>query len=233
MRHGRGRTVEVGRIIGSVDRARELGADFRPRPRRRSDNDRYERIERALERGDELPPVELYKLGFGYYVLDGHHRVAAALARNQVEIDAAVTEYLPLGDKRAARTFAERRAFERSTGLTSIGAVRPETYEALAAEIELFRAEVGDADYREAARRWEARIFRPLWKRVRGARLAQHFPGERSADIIARIATWRSEHPDENHALLSWDAAFERFCTEELGIENLPRAARVPALSAV
>jgi hypothetical protein len=45
--------------------------------------------------GRALPPVELYRLGDGYYVLDGHHRVAAALAVGQLALDARVTEFAP------------------------------------------------------------------------------------------------------------------------------------------
>ena len=74
------RTVEVGRIIGTVGRGRELGQDFRPVKRRKTDEERLNRIRRVMEDGKYLPPVELYKLGFGYYVLDGHHRVAVARA---------------------------------------------------------------------------------------------------------------------------------------------------------
>ena len=40
-----------------------------------------------------MPPVELYRLGNGYYVVDGHHRIAAALAVGQLAIDAHVTLY--------------------------------------------------------------------------------------------------------------------------------------------
>jgi hypothetical protein len=46
-------------------------------------------------RGTVLPPIELYKLGDRYYVVDGHHRVAASLSLGQLEIDAIVTEYTP------------------------------------------------------------------------------------------------------------------------------------------
>jgi hypothetical protein len=90
-------TVDVARINGSVDRARELGADFRPARRwqRTSDNQRFERIRTRMQRGACLPAVELYKLGPDYYVLDGHHRVAAALSLGQLAIDARVTEWLP------------------------------------------------------------------------------------------------------------------------------------------
>jgi len=75
------RTIETSRIVGSVGRSQELGPDFRParRQRRRPDDDRFKRIQRAMEQGMEMPPIDVYKLGFGYYVLDGHHRLAAAL----------------------------------------------------------------------------------------------------------------------------------------------------------
>jgi nucleotide-binding universal stress UspA family protein len=90
-------TVEVARIVGSVGRARELGVDFRPprQKRRLGDEQRLQRVRDALDAGKGLPPVELYKLGSGYYVLDGHHRVAAALQIGQAEIDANVVEYVP------------------------------------------------------------------------------------------------------------------------------------------
>jgi hypothetical protein len=89
-------TVEVSRIVGSVDRASELQADFRPAPsaRRRADDQRFERVRDAMERGKGLPAVELYQLGFGYYVLDGHHRVAAARQLGQLEIEANVVEFV-------------------------------------------------------------------------------------------------------------------------------------------
>ena len=83
-----------------------------------------------MEAGGEMPPVELYKLGFGYYVLDGHHRVAVAHMLDAADIDAEITEFVPIADPEAARTFAERRAFERSTGLTDVGAAHPESYRA-------------------------------------------------------------------------------------------------------
>ena len=43
--------------------------------------------------GECLPPVELHKLGRGYYVVDGHHRIAAALLLGQADVDAIVVEH--------------------------------------------------------------------------------------------------------------------------------------------
>ncbi|HEY8746123.1 MAG TPA: ParB/RepB/Spo0J family partition protein [Chloroflexota bacterium] len=90
------REVAVSRIVGSVGRWHELAEDFRPlrwRPDK-VDDERYAGILRALQRGLTLPPISVYLLDGAYYVLDGHHRVAAAKALGQVFVDAEVTEYL-------------------------------------------------------------------------------------------------------------------------------------------
>lgn len=204
-------TVGVGRIIGSVGRAHELGTDFRPTGQRRSDDQLFRRIRTATEAGANLPPVELYKLGYGYYVLDGHHRVAAARQVGQQEVDAEVTEYLPLGDPEAARLAAERRAFERSTGLTSVEATRPETYVELVELIDTYRAEEGIADYRHAAQRWYGAVYRPLWQRIRELQLTRYFPGERPADLIARVGAWRAAALAGGTPSVDWTEALERF----------------------
>ena len=90
-------TVDVAQVVGSVGRSHELGLDFRPSTRneRIDDSERYSRVRTAMRHDRPLPPVELYKLGCAYYVLDGHHRVAAALDLGQLAIDASVTEHVP------------------------------------------------------------------------------------------------------------------------------------------
>lgn len=211
------RTVEVGRIIGTVGRVRELGPDFRPIKKRKGDEDRLNRIRRAMEDGKRLPPLELYKLGFGYYVLDGHHRVAAAREIGVVEMEADVTEFVPLADPEAARTFAERRAFERSTGIMDIGAIHPESYRQLTEMIEAYRAEHDIPDFHDAAQRWYGAVYRPLWQQIREQRLTRYFPGDRSADFVARIGAWRSEMLENGAPAVSWDAALDGFAATLAG----------------
>jgi hypothetical protein len=89
------RPVPVARVVGSVGRWRELATDFRPLRWRwdKVDDERYRGIAAALRRGLTLPPIVAYLLDGDYYVLDGHHRVAAARAQGQLFIDAEVTEY--------------------------------------------------------------------------------------------------------------------------------------------
>jgi nucleotide-binding universal stress UspA family protein len=204
-----GRTIEVARIVGSVDRCTELGMDFRPptRRRRKHDEDRFQSVRHALEQNVEMPAIDVYKLGFGYYVLDGHHRVAVALRNGQVEIDANVVEYVPAADAQAPERFAARREFERATGLTEVGAARPESYRTLLDAIEHYRHEQGLEDLPQAARRWFTDIFRPLWQAIRARELVAAFPGDRSADLIARLAVWRAAEAPE----LNWQVALEQF----------------------
>jgi hypothetical protein len=85
------RTVPVAQIGGSVGRCSEFDRGFMPA--RPSVGERWKRIDRAFHRGEELPPVSLYKVGGFYFVLDGHHRVSVARYHGVEWIDAHVTEF--------------------------------------------------------------------------------------------------------------------------------------------
>jgi hypothetical protein len=85
------RTVPVGQIAGSVGRCSEFDRGFLPA--KASVGTRWKRIDRTFHRGEELPPVSLYKVGGFYFVLDGHHRVSVAHYHGVEWIDAEVTEF--------------------------------------------------------------------------------------------------------------------------------------------
>jgi hypothetical protein len=85
------RTVPVGQIGGSVGRCSEFDRDFMPA--KSSVQERWKRVDRAFHRGEQLPPVNLYKVGSFYFVLDGHHRVSVASYHGVEWIDAYVTEF--------------------------------------------------------------------------------------------------------------------------------------------
>ena len=86
------RTVEVGRVVGSVGRWREFDGGFMPT---RANAERWKRVDLAYRTGRDLPPVALYKLGDYYYVVDGNHRVSVARFEGVEMIDAEVTEFFP------------------------------------------------------------------------------------------------------------------------------------------
>lgn len=205
------RTVDIARIVGSVGRAQELDEHFRVPNRKAIEQQRYEGIRDAMARGEPLPPPVLYKLGYGYYILDGNHRVAAAKELGQLEMEADVTEFVPLGDAQTQRAFAERRAFERLTGLTRIGAALPGTYAELEAMIREHAEGRGLEDIREAARTWEIEAYRPVARRIRALRLRQYFPDQRTADIFAALARFRDEEAARADRPVAWAEALARF----------------------
>jgi hypothetical protein len=83
--------IPVACVVGSVDGAAEpFDGNFRPvSDRARA---RLGSVLVAMRRGDALPPIDVWAWHGGYYVLDGHHRVAAARALRSDYISAHVIE---------------------------------------------------------------------------------------------------------------------------------------------
>ena len=87
------RVVEVEEIVGSVGRWRDFDRSFLPA--RASVGHKWKRIDRAFQRGEDLPSVELYEIGDAYFVADGHHRVSVARFHSVPTVEAAVAEFRP------------------------------------------------------------------------------------------------------------------------------------------
>jgi hypothetical protein len=87
------RVVAVDEIVGSVGRWRDFDRSFLPA--RASVGHKWKRIDRAFQRGEDLPPVELYEVGEAYFVVDGHHRVSVARYHDVPTLEAAVVEFHP------------------------------------------------------------------------------------------------------------------------------------------
>ena len=82
-------TIEVEKIVGTVDRSNDFDRDFLPRsPQTR---ERWERLERAFP-SLGFPPISVYQINDVYFVIDGNHRVALAKQKGAEFIDAEVTE---------------------------------------------------------------------------------------------------------------------------------------------
>lgn len=89
------KSIEVEKIVGSVGRYKDFDACFLPV--RSNVSARWERVDEAFLRGDDLPPVSLYKIGNVYFVNDGNHRVSVARYHGVEEIDAEVVEFRSSG----------------------------------------------------------------------------------------------------------------------------------------
>lgn len=100
------RTVAIDKIVGTLRNPSQNTADFLPLPELRGRNwlGRWQRIRRAVDNLDVLPPIDLVKVGDEYWVADGHNRVAAAKQVGAVAIDADVTELVIPGIESATTT---------------------------------------------------------------------------------------------------------------------------------
>jgi hypothetical protein len=87
-------TIPVSAVRGTaVEGPPQRGGDFLPLPALKSANwqNRWQRLREAQRRLVVLPPIDVLQTPEGYWVTDGHNRVAAALYGGQDEIDASVT----------------------------------------------------------------------------------------------------------------------------------------------
>jgi hypothetical protein len=82
-------TVELDSIVGSVDRVSGFDRQFRPTSEltRR----RFERLALAVRKGEDLPAIDVYRVGDVHFVRDGHHRVAVLRALGREVVSARVT----------------------------------------------------------------------------------------------------------------------------------------------
>ncbi len=198
------RTVEIGKIVGSVDRYRDFTRAFLPL---NADRDRLRRIKRAMERDEIFPPVRLYKVGDIYFVEDGHHRVAAAVERGAKFIDAEVTEFIPNVPLEPGVTEVElliKAEYSEFLRQTKLDKLRPGArieftelgkYRVLLEHIEvhryfLAREEGREVPFQEAVLSWYDNVYTPLVEAFRRSRILDYFPGRTEADLYL----WVSEH---------------------------------------
>ena len=83
-------TIPLDAVRGSVGRYNDFNADFLPT--NAHDRERWAGVKLAMESNVDLPPIQVYRIGEIYFVIDGNHRVSIAKHRGDTEIRAKVTE---------------------------------------------------------------------------------------------------------------------------------------------
>ena len=85
-----GTLVPIDQIVGTVEPTRYFDCQFRPTSE--MPRTRFEWIDGEIRSGRGMDPVDLYRCGGQYYVLDGRHRIAVARALGERSILANITE---------------------------------------------------------------------------------------------------------------------------------------------
>jgi len=192
--------IPLDSIVGSVDKARDFDRRFRPT----SDKSRarWERIARASRVGEEIPPIDVYKLGDHYFVRDGHHRVSVARALGLRLIEADVTEVQTLLEPREIgrrsdlernlwrKLFLQRVPLDRSVR-EEVRVTEPHDYGVLAEMVEAWAArrmmaEEQLMDKRTMARRWFDEEYLPVLQLIADAGVKGE--DETDADAYIRVS---------------------------------------------
>lgn len=204
--------VRLDRIVGSVGRYRDFTRTFLPRAS--ANQERWTRLDAAMNALETVPPVELFKIGEVYFVRDGNHRVSVARANDASHIEAYVTEVkteVPLTADDFERDQwlikAEYTDFLNETHLDELRPdhgltlTEPGRYAMMLEHIEVHRylrnldlARTGSKTrltWAEAVVSWYDNVYMPVVEAIRHYRLLEHFPNRTEADIYFWIALHR------------------------------------------
>ncbi len=202
------RQIPLDAIVGSVGRYQDFTRTFLPRSK--EDEERWVSVASAATSVADLPPIEVYKIGDVYFVLDGNHRVSLArgqaleaIAANVIEVRTRVP--MPPGGKPDDLIVAaEMGAFLDYTHLDEL---RPEAdfrvsipgqYRHLQSHIEAYRfaCELDkncELPPDEATERWYDEVYLPLVEAIREQGILRYFPGRTETDFFVWLAHHRAE----------------------------------------
>jgi uncharacterized ParB-like nuclease family protein len=197
--------IPVDRIAGSVAPDLKSG-DFDPSflPLNRRMRERWTRIYQAMVEGDELPPIDVYKVDDLYYVIDGHHRVSVARALGRPTINARVINVktrAPLGPQTDTRALLSAAEYSHFLDATQLHRTRPEArlncsrlgrYDEMMKHILghgwfLSQEQHRGVSLQEAAASWYDHVYLPIAQAIRKHNVLEKLPGWTEADVYAEV----------------------------------------------
>lgn len=215
-RYSRGlQDVPLDAIVGSVGRYSDFTRSFLPRSD--SMESRWARVKTVATGMGGWPPIEVYKLGNAYFVIDGNHRVSVAREMGLESIPGYVTEIkteIPISPgvetddlvlEARHLEFLERTGLADSRPHADLRVTRPGAYALLEDHIAVHRHYMGiererEIPTEEAATHWFDTVFEPVVYVIRERGLLRDFPDRTEADLYL----WLAEHRAELEAALGW-----------------------------
>jgi hypothetical protein len=195
-------TIPLDAIVGTVDARRDFDRRFRPTSGQV--RERWERLALAQRQGAPMPPIDVYKVGDAYFVVDGHHRVSIAHATGRQTIEGYVTEVLTIvpgtgiRGRRDLLLKSDERLFRLRAPLpdaayATISFTDPWQYTELGEAVEAWGFRYLQDEHRyldraQVARRWFTQEYRPV---VRMLRTADLIGSGTDAEAYLRVARER------------------------------------------
>ncbi len=224
--------IPLKAIIGSVGRYTEFTRGFLPR--KKVDQQRWVRIKAAVDDpgGAGLPPIEVYKVGEVYFVLDGNHRVSVAREEGSELISARVIEVktaVPITSdiqpdeliiKAEYADFLEKTDFANLRHGVDLSVTVPGQYEKLLEHIQIHRYFMGidfqrDISYSEAVGHWYDVVYASIIEPIRERSLLRWFPGRTETDMYLWVSAYRADLESELGWSIRPEAVAEKLAAEE------------------
>jgi nucleotide-binding universal stress UspA family protein len=207
--------IPLEAIVGSVGRYDDFTRDFLPK--KDSIQERWAQVKAAIINMTGMSPISVYKLGDGYFVRDGNHRVSVARQLGTTTISALVTEVntkVPLAIDDDLDKVLCKAQYAKFLEETKLDELRPEAdllmtfcdhFQVLFSQIDAHRhrveGETGhEITYQEAVLRWYDDIYLPVVEIIREQGTPHHFPERTEADLYLLFV----EHQDELLQALGW-----------------------------
>jgi uncharacterized ParB-like nuclease family protein len=196
--------IPLNKVVASASGARQRDFDSAFLPLSRRLRDRWSRVYAAHLDGATIPPIDVYKLGDRYYVIDGHHRVSVFRRLGHDTIRANVTEVrtrAPIGPEVDPADLLRAAEYARFLKETELDRVRPEArlevsrlgrYDEILDHILGHRYFLGlqqgrEVPMPEAAASWYDTVYLPIANAIREHKVLEHLPGWTEADLYVEI----------------------------------------------
>ena len=226
-------TIPIAAIVGSVGRYTDFTRTFLPR--RSNDQQRWAGVKAALvdPSGAGLPPIDVYKVGDVYFVLDGNHRVSIARQAGLTHIDARVIEVrspVPLTPdvqpddliiKAEYVDFLEHTHLKDLRPQADLSVTAPGQYEKLKEHIAVHRYyecedQQCEVSEQAAVEDWYDNVYEPIVQTIRDRGVLRWFPNRTETDVYL----WVTDHRDALEQELGWAVSPEAAVTDLAVKEN-------------
>ncbi len=212
--------IPIASIVGSVGRYSDFNRDFMPL--KDSNAQRWARVMKKAQSMEGLPPIDVYKIGDSYFILDGNHRVSVAKQLGAEYIEAYVTEVstnVPFDKDTNPTDLIIKAEYTRFLEKTKINQLRPKAnlvltspgqYPILEEHIDVHRYFMGieqkrEIPYEEAVAHWYDVVYCPIIKIIRSQGILRYFPGRTETDLYL----WLSKHHASLEYELGWNISVE------------------------
>jgi nucleotide-binding universal stress UspA family protein len=223
--------IPLDAIVGSVGRYSDFNKNFLPL--RENDQERWSRIMAEAIGSIGLPPIDVYKIGEVYFVLDGNHRTSVAKELGATHIQAYVTEVktkIPITPnlnpddliiKAEYIDFLEKTELNRLRPDSDLMLTAPGRYPVLLEHIAVHQYFMGieeerEISYKEAVTHWFDNVYLPVVEIIKERGIMHHFPDRTEADMYI----WLAKHQEDIENNLGW-----KFSTEMVAEDLVSRFA--------